>query len=88
MNRLKQYVDIALNHVEKLSFSNIFQGWMLMSYTLEVLHLMKNDKLIKEDNFSQIHLEVNCIINPLDSNWFEKFLEILQKNRLCCTKIS
>jgi len=80
MNRLKQYVDIALNHVEKLSFSNIFQGWMLMSYTLEVLHLMKNDKLIKEDNFSQIHLEVNCIINPLDSNWFEKFLEILQKN--------
>lgn len=80
MNRLKQYVDLALNHVEKLSFSNIFQGWMLMSYTLEVLKLMKSDKLIKDDNFSKIHFEVNCIINPLHPNWFEKFLEILQKN--------
>ncbi|MDS7928321.1 hypothetical protein RMB13_02300 [Acinetobacter sp. V102_4] len=80
IHRLKQYVDIALKHVEKLSFSNIFQGWMLMSYTFEVLKLMENDKLIKDDDFSKIHLEVNCIINPLHPNWFEKFLEILQKN--------
>lgn len=80
MNRLKQYVDIALNHVEKLSFSNIFQGWMLMGYTLEVLKLMNNDNLIEDDHFRKIHLEVNNIINPLDPNWFEIFLEILKKN--------
>lgn len=80
MNRLKQYVDIALNHVEKLSFSNIFQGWMLMGYTLEVLQLMNNDKLIEDGHFHKIHLEVNCIINPLDPNWFERFLEILKNN--------
>lgn len=80
-HRLQQYVDIAIGHLGKVSFIDIFQGWLIMEYIREVLYAMKDDKLIsKDDFFTNIQFKMNCIINPLQPNWFDEFIEILKKD--------
>ncbi|ULJ64114.1 hypothetical protein [Wielerella bovis] len=81
INRLQQYVDIVIKDLGKVSFMNIFQGWLIMEYVREVLYAMIDDKLVsKEIVFSKIHLKINCIINPLQHNWFDEFVEILKED--------
>lgn len=81
INRLQQYVDIAIKDLGKVSFMNIFQGWLIMEYVREVLFAMINDKLVsKEIVFSKIYFKINCIINPLQPNWFDEFVEILKED--------
>lgn len=81
INRLQQYVDIAIRNSGKVNFMNIFQGWLIMEYVREVLFTMINDKLVsKEIVFSKIHFKINCIINPLQHNWFDEFVEILKED--------
>lgn len=81
IHRLQQYVDIAIEHLGKVNFMNIFQGWLIMEYVREVLFTMINDKLVsKEIVFSKIHFKINCIINPLQHNWFDEFVEILKED--------
>lgn len=81
IHRLQQYVDIAIKHFGKVSFMNIFQGWFIMEYVREVLYTMKADNLISEEiAFSKLFFEINCLINPLHPNWFDKFLEVLKDN--------
>lgn len=81
IHRLQQYVDITINTSGKVSFINVFQGWFIMEYVREVLFTMIDDNLTsKEIAFLKILFEINCLINPLRSNWFDGFLEILKKN--------
>ena len=81
IHRLQQYVDIAIKHFGKVSFMNVFQGWFIMEYVREVLSTMIADNLISEEiAFSKLSFEINCLINPLHPNWFDKFLEVLKDN--------
>ena len=81
IHRLQQYVDITINPSGKVSFMNVFQGWFIMEYVREVLSTMIDDNLTsKEIAFSEILFEINCLINPLRSNWFDGFLEVLKEN--------
>ncbi|OBX90034.1 hypothetical protein A9501_00545 [Haemophilus sp. CCUG 66565] len=81
IHRLQQYVDITINISGKVSFINVFQGWFIMEYVREVLFTMIDDNLTsKEIAFLKILLEINCLINPLQPNWFDKFLEVLKEN--------
>ena len=81
IHRLQQYVDIAIKHFGKVSFMNVFQGWFIMEYVREVLSTMLADNLISEEiAFSKLSFEINCLINPLHPNWFDKFLEVLKDN--------
>ncbi|KMK50410.1 hypothetical protein RO21_12000 [[Actinobacillus] muris] len=66
VHRLQQYFDITIKFWGKVSFMNIFQGWLIMEYVREVLSTMIDDNLTsKEVVFSKILLKMNCIINPL-----------------------
>lgn len=81
IHRLQHYVDIVISDLDKINFINIFQGWLIMEYTREILYCMRDDGLIQKDElYNTIQPLVNCIINPLQSNWFDKFLDILQNN--------
>lgn len=81
IHRLQEYVDITIKLFGKVSFMNVFQGWFIMEYVREVLYTMINDDLISEEiAFSKILFKINCLINPLDPNWFDKFLEVLKEN--------
>ena len=78
---MQQYVDITINISGKVSFINVFQGWFIMEYVREVLFTMIDDNLTsKEIVFLKILPEINCLINPLQPNWFDKFLEVLKEN--------
>ena len=67
---------------------NVFQGWFIMEYVREVLSTMKADNLISEEvAFSKLLFEINCLINPLHPNWFDKFLEVLKDNIKFFSKI-
>lgn len=81
IHRLQQYVDITIKTSGIASFMNVFQGWFIMEYVREVLYAMIDDNLLSEEiAFSEVHFKTNCIINPLNSNWFDKFVEILKEN--------
>lgn len=77
LHRLQQYVDIAIEKMKGIDFSNIFHGWFLMMYTYEVLNFMVLDKVINMDEKYKIQSKVNMIINPINKNWFDLFIEIL-----------
>lgn len=81
IHRLQQYVDIAIEHLGKVSFMDVVQGWLIMEYVREILYAMIDDKLVsREIVFSKIHFKTNCIVNPLKPNWFDEFVEILKEN--------
>lgn len=81
IHRLQQYVDIAIEHLGRVNFMDVVQGWLIMEYVREVLDAMIDDKLVsKKIVFSKIHFKTNCIVNPLKPNWFDEFVEILKEN--------
>lgn len=80
LHRLQHYIDIVIKDKGKVDFSNIFQGWFIMMYTSEVLDYMVLDKVITRDEKYKLQLPINCIINPMNRDWFNSFIEILKNN--------
>lgn len=78
--RLAGLVPIIISEKRVVSWREIVTGFLKMSYATDILVGFKeNEKNISKDEYLRIHFKTNFIINSNESNWINKFYEIISE---------
>lgn len=82
LHRISNFLHLAASH-SPISWRTFISGFLKMSYTTDVLKgLMEREKLINEEQYRRIHIDVNMAINSGKIDWHSQLVNQVAE----CTK--
>lgn len=76
--RISKFVPILIEH-GLVSWREVITGLLRMSYVTDVLMGMRDRfKLIDNEQYTDIHVKANLLINSSMENWQDKFVDIIK----------
>lgn len=75
--RISKFLPMLIEH-GVVSWREVITGMLRMSYVTDVLMSMRDMlKLIDGDQYSEIHVKANYLINSSTENWQDKFISLI-----------
>jgi hypothetical protein len=77
--RISKFVPMLIEH-GIVSWREVIAGLLRMSYVTDVLMGMRDTlKLINEEQYTDIHVKANCLINSSTKNWQDEFIVVIEE---------
>jgi len=80
--RLQEYLPLAAHKAKlPLTWSNCLTGLLRMSYSTEIINLLRKERIItlSEESHYRVTFLTNTLINSGHPGWYENFIELLSK---------
>lgn len=75
--RISVYIPLIVK-ARTISWREVISGYLKMSYSTDVLRYMEQElKILTEEQYMDIHNQVNYIINSNAPEWTNKFVTLL-----------